>query len=154
MWLGLPAILLINLLGDSGSKTQMVFPRGTVSAMILVSPLVTLCSWSSLSPPRLCSFAVSGLVYPRLFAQTCFSKCPLSGSVPTEDPGLGLVPQKFLTLVYSLGVPNLGCTQSHRRPDLGLLPQGSQTHSWTHRDLCFLPTPLEVQNSLQDPQKS
>ena len=46
---------LINLLGVSESKVQMVAPRGTVSALVLVSPLVTSCPWRLLITPRLCS---------------------------------------------------------------------------------------------------
>ena len=65
MCLGLLVILLINLLGARESKAQMVVPHGTVSAMVLVTPLVTLCFWRSLSDLGLCStpleFAVSGL---------------------------------------------------------------------------------------------
>ena len=53
-------ILLINLLGASESKVQMVVFCGTVSATVLVTPLVTLflkiaqCSWALLSSLRAC----------------------------------------------------------------------------------------------------
>ena len=41
--------LVINLPGASGSKAQMVAPRGVVSVTVPVTLLVTLCSWKSLS---------------------------------------------------------------------------------------------------------
>ena len=59
-------ILVINLLSASESKAQMVVPRGIVSDMVLVTQLVTPCSWRSLSTLGLCytpmEFAVSGLL--------------------------------------------------------------------------------------------
>ena len=114
VWLGLSVTLVINLLGASRSKAQMVVPCGTVSGTVLVTPLVTLCSWKSLSTPRVCSapveFAVSGLLWSRLLAQTCFCKCSWSGSAPVEVPGLGLVLQRSPALIFSLGGPRLRCT--------------------------------------------
>ena len=44
-------ILLINLLGASEFKAQMVVPHGTVSVTVLVTSLVIPCSWRSLSIP-------------------------------------------------------------------------------------------------------
>ena len=66
MWLGLSVILLINLLGGKESMTQMVVTCGTINAVVLVTPLVTLCSWRLLSAPGLCNipveFALSGIL--------------------------------------------------------------------------------------------
>ena len=97
-------------------------------------------------------FTVSGLLWPRLSTQTCFYKSPLSDSAPAEVPGLGLVLQRSLALIFSLGVPDLvvpGLAEdlaqaySLRGPRLMprptefsgscLLPQRSQTHTQTHR---------------------
>ena len=41
---GLSVILVLNLLGARESKAQMVDPRCTVSATVLVTLFVTLCS--------------------------------------------------------------------------------------------------------------
>ena len=58
--------LVINLLGASGSKAQIVVPHGTDSAMVLVSPLIAPCSWRWLRDSKVFSayveFAVSGLL--------------------------------------------------------------------------------------------
>ena len=77
-------ILVFNLLGASESKAQMIVSHGTVSATVLVAPLVTLCSWRSLIAPRLCSapldftvLAFSGL--------GCWLR-PVSVNVPVLDP--------------------------------------------------------------------
>ena len=63
-------ILLTNLLGASESRAQKIVPRGKVSAVVLVTPLVTPCSWRSLStlcfallPWSLLSQVHSGLGY-------------------------------------------------------------------------------------------
>ena len=91
-------ILLINLLSASESKAQMVVPHGTVSVMVLVTPLVTLCSLRLLSTPRLCStpleFAVSGC--------SCLG-CQL-GSVSVNIPGLDLLLQRSLSWDWSAKV--------------------------------------------------
>ena len=131
--------LVITLIGSSGFKAQMVVPHGTISATVLVIPLVTLCSWTSLSGPGFCSapmeFAVSSLLWPRLQAQSCFCKYPWSGSAPVEVPGLGLVLQRSLAVIYSLGGPRLWCAWTCRGPGSGLLLQRSQTHAQTRRGL-------------------
>ena len=127
-------IFVINLLGGSESKAQMVFPHGTVSTLVLVITSVSLCSWRSISVSGLClapvEFSVSGLLSPRLLAQTCFCKCPWwIGSC--RDPGLGLVSYRTLALIYSLRGSRFGV-----HPD----PQ------WTW----FRPTPSKVPDSQPD----
>ena len=133
---------MINLSGGSESKAQMVAPCGAVSARVSVTLLVTPCSWRLLGAPVVCSvpveFTVSGLLQHR----SCFFKCPCSGSVPEEVPGLGLVLQR------------LWRAQTCRGSGSSLLPQRSQTHAQTGRGLWFLPTPSEVPDSCLDPQRS
>ena len=119
-------ILLNNLLGASESKTQMVVPHGTVSATVLVTPLVTPCSWRSLRAPGVSSapveFVVSGLLWSRLPAQICFCKCPWSASAPAD--GLAKVSGS------------------------DLLPRRSQTQvHWNLQRTWLRPTPSEVQDS-------
>ena len=75
--------------------------------------------WLSPSPVE---FATSGLCWPRLPAQTCFCKSPWSGSAPAEFPGLGLVLQRCLALIWDLGGPRLGCTLDLRKTWLGSTP--------------------------------
>ena len=47
--------LVINLRGDSGSKTQVVAPRSAFKTTILVTLLETLLSWRKLCATRCCS---------------------------------------------------------------------------------------------------
>ena len=84
---------------------------------------------------------------------TCFCKS-WSGSTPAEVPGLELVLQRSLALVYSLGVPRLCCAQTQSGRCSSLLPLRSQTHVWSCRDIWFLPTPSAVPDSCLDPQES
>ena len=140
--------LVVNPPGATGSEAQMAAPRGVISAMVPVTPLVTLCSWRLLSTPSICStpleFMVLVLLWNRLPAQTCFYKCPLSRSAPAEVPGLELVLQRSLALIYTLGCPRLRYARTHRGPGSGLLSQRSQTHVLTGKGFWFLPTSLEV----------
>ena len=131
--------------------------------MVQSMPLVTLCFWRSLRASRVCSgpveFAVSGLLWSSLTAQTCFCKCPWSGSAPAEVPGLGLVLQRSLALIYFLGVPRLRFTWTCRGPCSELFPQRSQTtpgpqrswlpprsqtHAQTHSGLWLWPSSSAV----------
>ena len=81
-------------------------------------------------------FAVSGLLWSRLPSQTCFCKCPWSRSSPVEVPGLGLVLQRSLSLIFSL------------------LPQRSQTQVCPDLQRTWLtPTSSEVTDSHHDLQR-
>ena len=155
--MGLSEILLINLLRASESKAQMVVPYYTVSATVLVTPLVTPSFWKQLSILGLCSasleFDVSGLLWPRLPALTCFSKS-WSESPHAEVPGLELILQQSLAPVYCLRVPSLRCAQNHRGPSSDLLSQRFQTHAQTSRDFRFLPIPFDVPAQCPDTQRS
>ena len=148
--------LVINILGASGSKALMVAPCGAVIAMVPVIMLVTQCSWRLLSIPRvgsaLVEFTVSVLLRPSLLVQSCLD--PWSGSAPAEVPGLGLVLQRSLVPVYSLGSPRLRCTRlaedlPQAYPLRGptkvcgscLFPRRSQTHAQTSKGHWFLPSP-------------
>ena len=78
--MGLSVILLINLLVVSESKTRMIVPCGTVSVIVLATPLVTPCSQRSLQ-------SFSPLPWG-LLSQACSSiGCQLQ-SVSVNGPGL------------------------------------------------------------------
>ena len=62
-----------------------------------------------------------------MLAQTYFCKCLWSGSAPAGIPGLGLVLQKSLALVFSLRDLKLRCIWTHKGPGSNLLPQVSNS---------------------------
>ena len=106
--------LVINHSDVSGSKAQMVAPRGAVRAMVPVVLLITLCSWRLLSAPRVCS-TIPGVVQAcshrdcllgffllRLLPWACSSRGSGSGLLPRQFWIHAQDPQRSLVPAYSL----------------------------------------------------
>ena len=141
--------LVINLLGASGSKIQIVVPHGTVSAMVLVtgghSVILGFAPLSRNSPSQ----AYSGLVcwlrpvfvnvpglHPLLQRSLAWGwscKGLWLYSTPSEVPESGVPrPAEDLPQAYSLRGPRL-MPRPIEVSDSCLLPWRSHTHTWTHK---------------------
>ena len=103
--------LVINPSGASGSKDQMVVPNVVVSALVPVTPLVTLWSWRLLEAPGVCItpvefalvefFAVPGLFWLGLWLSP----------IPVEFTASGLLWSMSLAQYCPCGVqPFQVCT--------------------------------------------
>ena len=66
-----------------------------------------LLSTPSADAPAPVEFTASGFLRLRWLAQTLFHRCPWSGPVHAEDPGLVLFLQRSLAQAYFLGSPRL-----------------------------------------------